>query len=343
MQELGNVRAAFFAFLLASSLPLVGQSGWADLVGKPAPAVTPEVWMNTGKAPAPDDLSGKVLVLQFFATDGPESQRSVGQLSSLHDRFHGDGLRVVAISYEEEKQVRKAVEGKFKNATYPIACDTSYETTGRFRQEGSLLLPYYFVVDAKGIVIGNRLPTEEDIVALLLDSAKIDRDRLAPYPPLKALMKLVDDEYYGAAYAAAAEAARDEKAGKGLAETAAYVRGQLERKASLHQRALEDVAYKPERYGRAFVARFRYVGMPTAVWAEQQVAELGDHERIKDQERAWKYLERALDKEFGGDFDERTLQRAKREYERVVSKYEGSEAAKRAADRIRAIERQLRN
>jgi len=57
------------ALLGAFAVPAAAQSGWKNLDGQKAPAITAKEWLNAGKkAPTAKDLRGKVILLEFFAT-----------------------------------------------------------------------------------------------------------------------------------------------------------------------------------------------------------------------------------------------------------------------------------
>ena len=59
----------FLSAALAALTILPASDGWKELNGETAPAIEASRWLNTGAAsPTADDLKGKVVVLEFFAT-----------------------------------------------------------------------------------------------------------------------------------------------------------------------------------------------------------------------------------------------------------------------------------
>ncbi len=53
--------------LAASTLP--ASDGWKDLTGEPAPVLEASRWFNTdGTLPSLEELRGKFVLLEFFAT-----------------------------------------------------------------------------------------------------------------------------------------------------------------------------------------------------------------------------------------------------------------------------------
>ena len=59
----------FTSAVLAALTILPAIDGWKDLTGETTPVIEATRWFNTeGASPSADDLRGKVVVLEFFAT-----------------------------------------------------------------------------------------------------------------------------------------------------------------------------------------------------------------------------------------------------------------------------------
>ncbi len=91
-----------------------------------APAVTPKEWINTPGL-APDDLSGKVVLYEFWTFGCYNCKNVLPYVKAWHARYAKDGLVVLSIhSPEFDYEAKTANVQKFvteNDITYPVALD----------------------------------------------------------------------------------------------------------------------------------------------------------------------------------------------------------------------------
>ena len=94
----------------------------------PAPALHAKGWINS-PALTPKDLSGKVVLYDFWTYSCINCRRTFPYLRSWFDRYRGDGLVIVGVHSPEFdfEKVHKNVEAAAKrlDVTWPIACSTT--------------------------------------------------------------------------------------------------------------------------------------------------------------------------------------------------------------------------
>jgi len=59
--------------------------------------------LDGSKLVLPDDLKGKVVLVDFWATWCPPCVASVPELKRLYGKYHGQGLEIVGISLDEDR------------------------------------------------------------------------------------------------------------------------------------------------------------------------------------------------------------------------------------------------
>jgi len=99
----------------------------------------------TGKSWTLKQLSGKVVVLNFWATWCPPCRKEMPDLESLYQQFKDQGLVILAISDEEMGKVKPFVAQE--KVTYPILLDPGRKVNGLFQING---IPKTFVYDRNG-------------------------------------------------------------------------------------------------------------------------------------------------------------------------------------------------
>ena len=171
------------ALVVLLSLSLRGWSGHSDtddtpeqralhaqLEGKPMPTLQVEGWVN-GEV-TPEQMKGKVVLLDFWATWCGPCLASIPRNNELYRRYKDRGLLVVGIctggTGEEKMQEVAASNGM----EYPTAKDVDIRTGTTWHVE---MLPTYALVDRRGIVrvIGISDDRIETVIQkLLAESAK---------------------------------------------------------------------------------------------------------------------------------------------------------------------------
>jgi thiol-disulfide isomerase/thioredoxin len=136
----------------------------ARLVGATVPALEGKTWHNVQQALTPNDLRGKVVLLDFWATWCSPCMKSLPEVQALHEKFKGQGLVVIGVAEQKTEKLEEVL--KTHRVTFPVVLDTG-TTAERFALEG---WPSYVLVDRAGKVvrgISHDLPKEEEIKRLL--------------------------------------------------------------------------------------------------------------------------------------------------------------------------------
>lgn len=119
----------------------------APQVGKLAPSFT--LADVNGKKVSLSDYSGKVILINFWATFCGPCKAEMPSLNNLFLAFKNDGLVVLAISTDDsEKPVQSFI--KEKAIAFSVLMDKDQEVY--FDQYGVLGLPTSFLIDRDGII-----------------------------------------------------------------------------------------------------------------------------------------------------------------------------------------------
>jgi len=165
-----------------------------SLEGKEAAQIDIAEWR--GEEASLEDLRGKVVVLDFWATWCGPCMAAIPKNVDLVDRYGDEGLAFIGV--HDANGGWDAVDGVIadKGINYPVALDASGESSGKSAAAYNLQFwPTYVVIDRTGIVRGAGLvPAHvEDAVKLLLaepyEGAPADQPQVAGFP---------DEWFYGA-------------------------------------------------------------------------------------------------------------------------------------------------
>lgn len=136
--------------------------------GKPAPGFRLE-HLDKGQRTFPDDFSGKVVAVRFWADWCPFCDTEMRAIEPVYQKYKEQGLVILAINVRQE---RPTVEWFIEqlNISYDTLLDAEGEAAKKY---GVLGLPTTFIVDRKGVlhsrIIGESTPeTFEKIVKELL-------------------------------------------------------------------------------------------------------------------------------------------------------------------------------
>ena len=105
-----------------------------------------------GKAWHLQDLRGKVVLVNFWATWCPPCRKEMPDLETLFNRFKDQGLVVLAISDEEAAKVSPFVAER--KISYPILLDPERKVNETFQVEG---IPKSFVYDRGGKLVAQSI------------------------------------------------------------------------------------------------------------------------------------------------------------------------------------------
>ena len=98
------------------------------------------------------DLRGKVVLVNFWATWCPPCRKEMPDLDALYNRFKDRGFVVVAISDEEATKVAPFIEER--KIDYPILLDPGRKVNDLFQVEG---IPKSFVYDRSGKMVAQSI------------------------------------------------------------------------------------------------------------------------------------------------------------------------------------------
>jgi peroxiredoxin len=105
-----------------------------------------------GKTWTLNELRGKVVVLNFWATWCPPCRKEMPDLETLYRQFKDQGLVILAISDEDAGKVRPFIAQQ--KVTYPILLDPGRKVNELFQIEG---IPKTFVYDRTGKLVAQSI------------------------------------------------------------------------------------------------------------------------------------------------------------------------------------------
>lgn len=109
-------------------------------------------------------LSGKVVLVNFWATWCPPCRKEMPDLEALYTRFKDRGLVILAISDEEAGKVKPFIAER--GITYPILLDPARRANKLFRIEG---IPKTFIYDRTGKLVAESIDmrTQKQFLGML--------------------------------------------------------------------------------------------------------------------------------------------------------------------------------
>ncbi|MDY6839455.1 MAG: TlpA disulfide reductase family protein [Thermodesulfobacteriota bacterium] len=102
-----------------------------------------------GKTLRLEDLRGKVVLLNFFATWCGPCRREIGELVKLYEKFRERGLEVVGVSLDMEGAAVLPPFVKHYNITYPVVIGTRKMVVDYGGISG---VPTSFIIDRDGMI-----------------------------------------------------------------------------------------------------------------------------------------------------------------------------------------------
>jgi thiol-disulfide isomerase/thioredoxin len=84
------------------------------MVQRPLPPLDAAGWLNADRPLTMADLRGKVVLVNFWATDCPACVAQTPELVTYHERFRDQGVLVIGLTHESDEpfgQVTRYVEG----------------------------------------------------------------------------------------------------------------------------------------------------------------------------------------------------------------------------------------
>jgi thiol-disulfide isomerase/thioredoxin len=144
------------------------RSGHAALEGKPMPALTVADWVN-GQV-KPEDMKGKVVIMDFYATWCGPCMAAIPHNNELLKKYKDRGLVIVGVCTSSRGQEKMEENAKAKGIEYPIARDPEQKSAKAWAVH---YYPTYAIVDRKGVVriVGLQPNNVETVVKKLLDES----------------------------------------------------------------------------------------------------------------------------------------------------------------------------
>jgi thiol-disulfide isomerase/thioredoxin len=137
------------------------------LVGLPLPPIEAAGWINSDGPLSTDDLRGEVVLLDFWMTTCGPCIRAMPELAQIHQRFEGQGLKVIGLTPEsnDSGRVREFVK-HIPGLEWPVAYGAGYT----FEMTGIDATPTYILYDRTGrsVWAGHWLDDAEDAVVAAL-------------------------------------------------------------------------------------------------------------------------------------------------------------------------------
>ena len=133
--------------------------------GKPAPPLMLTNWINSKNLKL-DELEGKVVLLEFWATWCPTCIAMIPHHNELAKKYADEGLIFIGICDSDESEKMPALAKK-TGIQYPIAVDIGNATSRRYKCDST---PDFYLIDRKGILRWPDIETEdvEKSIQLLL-------------------------------------------------------------------------------------------------------------------------------------------------------------------------------
>ena len=138
----------------------------AALEGKPMPRLYVTGWVN-GQI-AEDQIKGKVLIVDFYATWCGPCMAAIPHNNELLKKYKDKGLLIVGVCTSNRGQEKMDQTVKDRNIEYPTARDPELKSEKAWAVH---YYPTYAVVDRKGIVraVGLQPSNVEKVVKKLLE------------------------------------------------------------------------------------------------------------------------------------------------------------------------------
>lgn len=158
--------ASLVLYTLLRNVGVIDMAMYGLAPGAPAPAIEAAGWLN-GPAPTPDDLAGKVLVVDAWATWCGPCRARAPELAKIHEQYHGRGVTFIGLTAEGAEQI-PVMQEFFRSAG--VTWSNGYGAVKTLHEFGNLVIPSVWVVGRDGKIVWNDAsgtPLETGIEAAL--------------------------------------------------------------------------------------------------------------------------------------------------------------------------------
>jgi peroxiredoxin len=153
------MRAPYRMLVVACAVGLAACG--ARFEAKPAPAVT--FGTVQGEKIASESLRGKVVLVNFWATDCPVCLKEMPRLVETHRKFQARGFETVAVAMWYDPPIRVTQYLERSPLPFKVAFDPVGEHARAFGEV--TLTPTTFVIDKRGMIV-SRIVGEPDFAKL---------------------------------------------------------------------------------------------------------------------------------------------------------------------------------
>lgn len=148
--------------LVALIVAAVGALGWHSLTRlEAAPQVTYP--LLDGQRIGSDDLRGKVVLVNFWATSCVACIKEMPQMAATHVKFRDRGYETVAVAMSHDPPALVARFAEARQLPFSVAIDNTGEIARRFGDVR--LTPTTFLINRRGEIV-KRYVGEPDFAAL---------------------------------------------------------------------------------------------------------------------------------------------------------------------------------
>lgn len=161
-----KIVAALLVMALATWALAEAPAPAPSLVGKPAPEISAQYWLNSPGVTLKES-QGKIVVVEFWATWCPPCRASIPHLIEMYKKFSPQGVVFAGLTNEPKEKVEPFA--KELSMVYPVGGGSN---TGR--EYGVRGIPHAFIVDPAGTVVWEGHPMAG------LDKALADQIKKTP-------------------------------------------------------------------------------------------------------------------------------------------------------------------